>query len=190
MGATSKYNLPWPAPTELLSTVAASIRSLAEAVEDAMRPPLIATSSTGEPDWTTSDKTGRVPWDVADAARRRGEWNGFGNDKLLRPEGSGWYVVSASFVYKGKATPDTYELQVQTKTPQQTQADAFTWITDRTEVPASADGSTSTIKTVCTVVRLNADEGVQIVVKYSGDTPPPATTPGANKLRIHKLSAL
>lgn len=189
MGATSKYGLPWPATTAFLKDGATAIKSLAEAVEAALLPPLLALSSTDEPDWTTADKAGRVAYDVSDAANMRGNWNNSGSNRFVIPPTPGWYMVATSFRFGGQASSDVYELRIQTKQQGADQSTAYTWIRDRREIPSQAADTYSQIST-STLVRVLDGYGIQVEVAYAGSTNPPATTVGSNKLRAFKVSAL
>ena len=192
MGATSKYGLAWPDVTGFVRAGATAMRELAETVEAALLPPLLVTDGTEEPNYGT-DKTGEVGWDVTDSPdRRRGEWDsGGGVERLVIPSLPGWYFVSTSVRFAGKAEPDWYEVQIRTRKLGDDYTTGTMWAQQRIELPANSASYTQL--NAAGIVRVGATAprtGISVRAAFGGSAQAPTGNPGANKLRIYRLSAL
>ena len=195
MGTTPKYALPWPAGTAKVRDGYAAIRQLAEQVEAALLPPLLVTDGSEAPNYGAdgNEKAGEPGWNVTDGAdRKRGSWDSNGNaERLVIPQLPGWYLVSTTVRFGGKAEPDWYEVQVRTR---QVGADTGTgtrWAGERTELPANS--SSYTELSVATIVRIpdsSPRTGIAVRVAYGGANQPPTASPADNKLRVYRLGAL
>lgn len=191
MGTTSKYGLRWPADTTLLRNMAAQVRLLAEDVEAALLPPLLVTDGDGALVW--SSKVAEVPWDVTDNPdRRRGTWSSAGQaERLVIPEVGGFYLVTTSVAFTGKAEPDVYDVSIRTRTVGSDTGTGTVWGRTRVDVPnSSADESVVTLATLVRIPITNPRTGVCVRVSYKGSTQPPTSAAGSNKIRLHRLSAL
>lgn len=191
MGTTTKYGLPWPAVIDKVKDGATAIRVLAEAVEEALRPPLLITDGSGVTSW--SSKVAEVGWDVTDSPdRKRGSWDSNGGaDQLVIPGSPGYYLVSASVRFGGKAEPDWYDLQLRTRQTGDGVGAGNVQARQRVEQPAN---STSFVQlNVAGIVRI-ADttprSGFAIRLEYGGANNPPDVGAGVNKLNVYRLSAL
>lgn len=191
MGLTTKYGLPWPSPTALLKDGATAIRSLAEAVELALLPPLLVTDGSGVTAWTA--KVAEVGWDVTDNPdRRRGAWDSSGgNDQLVIPGSSGYYFVAASVRFGGKAEPDWYELQIRTRLVGDGVGNGTVQARQRIEQPANSTSYTQlNVATLVRVADSSPRAGFAVRLEYGGANSPPDVGAGVNKLRVFKVSAL
>jgi len=192
MGLTTKYALPWPAQaTDFLRDGAAAIRSLAEAVEAAIRPPLLVTSGDGSTTWTA--KVAEIGWDaIADADRKRGDWDSVGgDDQLILPADPGYYLVAATVRFGGKAEPDWYDLQIRTRAQGDSVGTGTRWAGERTEQPANSASFTDvTVTGIVRVATTDPATGIAIRAAYNGATQPPDVGAGANTLSVYRLSAL
>lgn len=188
MGTTNLLGLPWPNVTDKVKDGATAIRQLAEAVENTLRCPLLVTNGAGELTWSL--KVAEVPWDVTDnPSRKRGTWDSFGsNERLVVPATPGYYFVSASVRFGGKAEPDSYQLGINTRTQADQVGTGTTWAQTRIELPANS--STYSQLSVASVVRLDVGQGIAVRLQYDGSTQPPSVGEGVNKLRIHWMSPL
>lgn len=109
MGSTTRYGLRWPENFAKVKDGAAAIRTLAEDVEAALRPPLLVTDGSGTTSW--SSKAAEIGWDVSDDPdRKRGTWRSTGvADQLVLPPVTGYYLVACSVRFGGKAEADWFE---------------------------------------------------------------------------------
>jgi hypothetical protein len=192
MGATTKLNLPWPAVVAFVKDGATAIRQLAEATEDALRPPLLVTDGDGSTSW--SAKVAEIGWNaIADADRKRGDWTSVGaDDQLIIPGDPGYYLVAATVRFGGKAEPDWYDLQIRTREQGAAVGTGTRWAGVRTEQPANAGSFTDV--TVTGIVRIATTSpnptGIAIRAAYNGATTPPDVGSGANSLSVYRLSTL
>jgi hypothetical protein len=191
MPLTDKYDLPWPRPSDFVKDGSTAIRSLAEAVEAALRPPLLVTSGDGVTAW--SAKVAEIGWDSTENAdRKRGSWDSIGAaDQLVVPNAPGYYQVNASVRFGGKPEPDWYDLQIRTRQQGSAVGSGDVWAETRSEQPAN-DTSFFQI-TIAAIVRIpdtSPRTGIAIRASYNGAANPPDVTSGVNKLSIHRLSAL
>lgn len=192
MGTTSKYLLPWPATvTAFVRDGATAMRQLAEAVESALLPPLLVTDGSGITAWTA--KVAEVGWDVTDSPdRKRGGWDSTGSaDQLVIPSTPGYYLVSTSVRFGGKAEPDWFDLSIRTRQVGDAIGSGNVWAQNRVQQPDST--ATFTQLAVSTIVRV-ADTtprtGVAVRMQYAGAVNPPDVGAGVNKIRLYRLSAL
>lgn len=191
MGVTAKYGLRWPAVTDLVKDGATAIRSLAEDVEAALRPPLLVTDGDGTTGWTA--KVAEIGWNaIADADRKRGSWTSVGaDDQLIVPDLAGYYLVAATVRFGGKAEADWYDLQIRTRAQGDAVGSGTRWAGVRTEQPANSTSYTEV--TVTGIVRIAVTSpvtGIAIRAAYNGATQPPDVGAGANTLSVYRLSAL
>lgn len=191
MGTTTKLGLPWPAPSAFVKAGAAAIQALAEAVEAELRGPLIATDGDGNLNWT--DKVAEVPWDITDNPdRKRGEWDSATNaERLVIPTRPGYYFVSTSVRFAGKAEPDVYEVSIRTRQVGDAVGTGVAWASQRVELPAnSTDWTQLSVSTLVRVADTGPRTGVAVRLSYNGSTQPPAVGVGINKFRAHWMSSL
>lgn len=191
MGTTNKLGLPWPASSAFVKAGAAAIQALAEAVEAELRGPLLATDGDGTLTWDT--KVAEVPWDVTDdPARKRGGWDSPGNaERLVVPTRPGYYLVSTSVRFAGKAEPDVYQVGITTRQVGSAVGSGTTWAQQRIELPAnSVDYTQLAVATLVRVADTTPRTGIAVRLTYNGSTQPPAVATGSNKLRVHWLSSL
>lgn len=197
MPVTSKYALPWPSPAAFLRNGAAAMGELAEAVEAALRPPLIVTDGDGALAWA-GDKVAEVPWDITDNPdRKRGTWTSPtpNAERLVIPSLSGWYYVSTTVTLAPKAAgtndPDSYDVRITTRAQGSGSGTGAVWGRSKVDVPnTTADDSAVTLSTIVRIPDASPPVGFAVRVSYKGATAPPATTAGSNKLRAYRLSAL
>jgi len=191
MGATSKYDLPWPEATAGLRDGWNGIKLLAQAVEAALLPPLLVTDGDGGLTWDA--KVAEVPWDVTDNPdRRRGGWDSPGDkERLVIPSRPGFYLVAATVTFAGKAEPDWYDVRITTRAQGSAVGSGPSWARTRADVPnSSADETVVSLATIVRIADTSPRTGFAVRVAYAGSASPPATTAGSNKLRAYRLSAL
>lgn len=191
MGATNKYVLPWPAGIDAVRDGYTAIRQLAEAVESALLPPLLVTDGSGVTNYT--DKVAEIGWDVTDNPdRKRGSWDSAGGaDQLVIPNRPGYYLVSATVRFGGKAEPDWYDASIRTRQQGDAVGSGTRWAATRVELPAnSASYSDLNLATVVRIADSTPRAGIAVRVSYGGANKPPDVGEGINKLRVYRLSAL
>lgn len=191
MGTTTKYGLPWPSPSLLLKDAASHIQALAEKVEDVLRPPLLVTSGDGTTGW--SAKVAEIGWDSTDNAdRKRGAWDSSGaDDQLIIPTDPGYYLVTATVRFGGKAEPDWYDLQVRTRQQGDAIGSGTRWAGARTEQPANSTSYTDlTVSAIVRIPDTTPRTGIAVRAAYNGSTQPPDVGTDLNKLAVYRLSAL
>lgn len=191
MGVTDKYEFPWPSPSAFLRAGSTAIRSLAEALEAALLPPLLVTDGSGSTAW--SSKVSEVGWDVTDDPdRKRGGWDSTGaDDQLVIPSTPGYYQVATSVRFGGKSEPDWYDLQVRTRQVGDSIGDGNIWGRTRVEQPANPTSFTQLgLSTIVRVADTSPRTGIAVRLEFAGDDDPPDVGDDVNKLRIIYLSAL
>lgn len=191
MGATTKYEFPWPAVTAFVKDGATSIRQLAEAVEAALLPPLLVTSGDGSTGW--SGKVAEIGWNAADDAnRKRGEWDSTGgDDQLIIPDLPGWYWVTSTVRFGGKAEPDWYDLEIRSRQVGAGVGTGTKWAGVRVEQPANLTSFTElAIAGMVRIPDTSPRTGIAIRASYNGANNPPDVGADVNKLSVFRWSAL
>lgn len=190
MGTTS-LGFPFPAASAFVKDGAGAIQALAQALNGYLRSPLLVTDGDGTLAWDT--KAAEVPWDITDNPdRKRGGWDSPGSaERLVVPSTPGYYLVSTTVRFAGKAEPDIYEVAIKTRQVASAVGSGTTWAAQRIELPAnSTDYTQLSVATIVRVADTDPNTGIAVRMSYNGSTEPPSSGVAANKLRIHWLSAL
>lgn len=195
MGATAKYALPWPAVAGFLKDGAGAIQALAERVEAVLLPPVLCTSGDGDLVWAGG--VAEVPWDVTDnPANKRGIWTSAGAaERLVIPGDSGFFLVTTSVRFTSAADVDYVEAAITTRQMGDAIGSGTKWATHRLVQPQAGSYTTLSVASVVRVGDTDPDSGIAVRLEFNGSAfagtgSAPGEGAAANKLRIHKLSAL
>lgn len=187
MGTTTQYLLRYPeAAINFVRDGAQAIQQLAQDVEAALLPPLLAVRGAQDPQW--SSKVGQVGWNMASPSRSRGAWTSAASGQLVIPPSYGIYLATTSVRFGGKAEADVFGINLETRVDGD--LPVVSWAQQQIEV---ADTSSSYTQLSCSAIIpiTTANQGIQVTARYVGATAPDTGAPDSvHRLQIYRLSAL